>query len=53
MKKLSFSFLASMLVFCMAFTFVSGASYDMSTNENLFNITTISNPSDVYVDGVW
>ena len=41
-----------MLVFCMAFTFVSGASYDMSTNENLFNITTISNPSDVYVDGV-
>lgn len=49
MKKIC---IALTLALCMSATLVSAASYDMSKDKNYFEITTISNPSDVYVDGV-
>lgn len=49
MKKIC---IALSLIICLSLTVVSAASYDMASDENLFKITEISNPSKVYVDGV-
>ena len=47
MKKIFNKVSVLLLIFCMIFSVVSAASYDMATDTECFKITEIANPSNV------